>query len=65
MANYWLKLHLRKRGAKSALARKLKVTRATVCNWCYIEIPPERVPAIARETGISLRRLRPDLYPKT
>ena len=55
--------HLKKRGAISDLARRIKVTRATVCNWIYLRIPAERVLEIEKHTGIPRTLLRPDIYP--
>jgi DNA-binding transcriptional regulator YdaS (Cro superfamily) len=49
-------------GGKLALARKLGVTRQATQLW--LVAPVRHVAAIARLTGLSLRDLRPDLYPR-
>jgi biotin operon repressor len=47
-------------GSASALARELGLGRAAVSAWR--ELPIKYLRQISRETGISRRNLRPDLY---
>lgn len=42
------------------LARGLGLTRGAVAQWD--RVPAERVPAVARLTGLSRQSIRPDLY---
>lgn len=49
-------------GGIAALARALNVRHPTFYRWR--KVPPRRVLEIERITGISRRRLRPDLYPE-
>jgi len=47
-------------GGASALARELEISRAAVSHWR--EVPFRHLKRISELTGISRRRLRPDLY---
>ena len=58
---YWL---LRQAGLRPIhVAAKLGVGRAAVSKWCRTGIPPERVIAVEKATGIPRHELRPDIYP--
>lgn len=48
------------RGLLAKVSRGLGVTRATVAKWQTV--PAERVVEIEEISGISRRKLRPDLY---
>jgi DNA-binding transcriptional regulator YdaS (Cro superfamily) len=47
-------------GGASALAKELGITRAAVSHWQ--KVPFRHMKQISEWTGISRRRLRPDLY---
>ncbi len=49
-----------KAGGVNALARALGIASASVAEWR--RVPPGRVPAVSRITGIPLHELRPDLF---
>lgn len=49
-------------GGASVLANRLGVAPSAVSNWRKSGIPAERVPAVARVTGLSFHELRPDLF---
>ncbi len=48
------------RGLIALIARELGITGAAVSLWT--QVPPERVPDVARITGLSRHQLRPDLW---
>lgn len=50
-------------GTATALASKLGLTKQAVCGWK--RVPPGRVLAVERITGISRHDLRPDIYGKS
>lgn len=51
-------------GGPSALAKKLGITPAAISRWLRRgKVPPLRVLAVEKETGVSRKALRPDLYP--
>lgn len=54
------KTALEVRGAASALARELKISRAAVAKW--ERVPAERVVDVERITGIPREVLRPDIF---
>lgn len=56
-----LDLAIEKAGGLTALARKLDITAQAVSQWD--EVPPLRVLAVERASGVSRSDLRPDLYP--
>ena len=45
---------------QATLARKLRVTKMAVNSWT--RVPQHHVRKVASLTGLSLKRLRPDLY---
>lgn len=49
-------------GGPAALGKQLGVSAQAVCQWD--EVPPLRVLAVERASGISRHDLRPDLYPR-
>ena len=49
-------------GGVGALAAPLGITAQAISQWD--EVPPLRVLAVERISGISREHLRPDLYPK-
>ena len=49
-----------KRGRMSELARALQITPAAIKQWNVV--PADKVVMIAAFTGISRKKLRPDLY---
>ena len=52
-------------GGQSALARLLGINRSSVNEWKKRgKIPPTRVLAVEKATGVSRYKLRPDLYPR-
>jgi pyruvate kinase len=55
-----LELALSERLAVTRIAAAVGVTRAAVSQWR--RVPERHLGAVARITGISRRRLRPDLY---
>lgn len=57
-------IDLDKRGAYSALARKLGLTRSIVSAWFSgkVRIPAERAVEVERLTGRKRSELRPDLW---
>lgn len=57
-----LAIAIEKAGTAAELARQLGVTRFAVQQWKATGIPANRVPAIARLTGVPLHQLRPDLF---
>lgn len=48
------------RGLMTRVAEALGINRAAVAMWR--DVPPERVPDVARITGYSRHQLRPDLW---
>ena len=48
-------------GSQSKLARLLGITRQAVDQWK--KVPPLKVLAVERVSGVSRYELRPDLYP--
>jgi hypothetical protein len=61
-ASVWIRawVQLRKRlGRDDDIARALGITRQAMFKWRYV--PTERVPDVARLTGIPAYQLRPDL----
>ena len=48
-------------GGQAALAKEIGVTAQAVSQW--EEVPPLRVLAVERVSGVSRHELRPDLYP--
>lgn len=48
-------------GGQAALAKEIGVTAQAVSQW--EEVPPLRVLAVERASGVSRHELRPDLYP--
>lgn len=63
-ANHPLTSYRRKHDlTRSALARELSVSRATITRWedGDRKIDDDMVPHVVRVTGIPARRLRPDL----
>ena len=56
-----LELALSPRMAVTEIAEALGVSRAAVSQWR--RVPEKHLAIVARLTGISRRRLRPDLYP--
>ena len=53
-----------KGGGQSALARKLGVRPQAVQKWCALgRVPVLRVLAVEALTGVSRKKLRPDIYP--
>ena len=52
----------RKFGGRSKLAAALGISPQAVYKWQ--QVPPMRVIAVERLTGVSRHRLRPDLYPQ-
>lgn len=53
---------IEKKGGVSALAKELGITAQAVSQWD--EVPPHKVIAIERATGVPREQLRPDLYPE-
>lgn len=51
---------IKKAGGVNALAKDLNVTPQAISQWD--EVPPLKVPAVERATGIPRHELRPDLY---
>ncbi len=56
-----LKRAVERAGGQAAFARALGVTPQAVSQWD--EVPPLRVLATERVSGVSRSELRPDLYP--
>jgi DNA-binding transcriptional regulator YdaS (Cro superfamily) len=56
-----LKRAIEAAGGLGILADRLGITAQAVSQWD--EVPPLRVIAVERATGISRSELRPDLYP--
>lgn len=48
------------RGRLTSLAAALAIRPSAILQWD--RIPAERVPAVAKATGLSAHELRPDLY---
>jgi len=48
-------------GGLTKLAASLKISKQAVLQW--EEVPPLRVLAVERASGVSRHELRPDLYP--
>lgn len=48
-------------GGQAKFARRIGVTAQAVSQWD--EVPPLRVLAVERVSGVSRHELRPDLYP--
>lgn len=49
-------------GGARVLAEKLGVFPSAISNWRHDGIPPRRVPAIERLTGVPAHQLRSDLW---
>lgn len=49
-------------GGSAALAKLIGVNRWAVHQWKRSGIPANRLPAVARITGIPMSELRPDLW---
>lgn len=49
-------------GGPVSLADKLGIKHPSICNWDVV--PPRRVIAVERLTGVPRWRLRPDIYPE-
>lgn len=47
-------------GSMAELARKLNITRAAISHWQ--QVPYRHLKEIAKLTGISRKKLRPDIY---
>jgi len=60
-ANTALKRALKAVGGQKALAEKIGVTAQAISQWD--EVPPLRVLAVERVSGVPRHELRPDLYP--
>jgi len=58
--NAALRAAVKEAGSIRALARQLGITHAAIRKWD--RAPAERVIEIERLTGVSRKRLRPDLY---
>ena len=56
-----LKRAVSQAGGQAAFARLIGVTAQAVSQWD--EVPPLRVLAVERVSGVSRHELRPDLYP--
>lgn len=56
-----LKRAIEAAGGPAALGKEVGVSAQAVCQWD--EVPPLRVLAVERASGISRHELRPDLYP--
>lgn len=48
-------------GSVAALAEKLGITKQAVSSWD--RVPMERARSVAAATGVSIHRLRPDVWP--
>ena len=59
--NPGLEAALSRRRAITEIAEALGVSRAAVSQWR--QVPLRHLEAVAKLTGISKRKLRPDLYP--
>jgi DNA-binding transcriptional regulator YdaS (Cro superfamily) len=57
-----LKRAIEAAGGLAALASPLGITMQAVSQW--EEVPPLRVLAVERISGVSRHELRPDLYPR-
>lgn len=55
---------IKKAGSMSALAKLCKVKQPAVHYWLYAKIPAERAMQLEELTGVSRRKIRPDLYGK-
>lgn len=53
-------LRVYRRGLIAELASELGVATSSVCGWD--EVPPERVPEVARILGVGRHQVRPDLW---
>jgi DNA-binding transcriptional regulator YdaS (Cro superfamily) len=49
-----------RRGLMAQIARDLGLTRSAVATWA--RVPAERVPEVARITGLLKHEIRPDLF---
>jgi hypothetical protein len=56
----WLKA---KRGRGAWLARKLDVTHGAILKFASEQVPGDRVLHIQALTGLSVKKLRPDMVP--
>lgn len=50
-----------KRGAQAAIARECGFSKQTMVQWRVV--PPTRVLAVEKVTGVPRHLLRPDIYP--
>lgn len=53
----WLEEH-----SQTELADKIGVTQGAISQWLKRGVPPRRVKAVEKVTGIPRERLRPDIY---
>jgi len=56
-----LKRAIKEAGGQAEFARLMGITAQAVSQWD--EVPPLRVLAVERISGVSRQELRPDLYP--
>lgn len=58
-----LRRYLARKGATQAeLADKLGINQSTLSRWLTRGVPPMRVRAVAKATGLTPAQLRPDLW---
>ncbi len=51
-------------GTREKVAKEIGVTPAAISQWRRSGVPPKRVLAVERATGISRHELAADLYPR-
>ena len=56
-----LKIAIERAGGQAEFARRMGITTQAVSQWD--EVPPLRVLAVERLSGVPRHELRPDLYP--
>ena len=58
-----LRQYLARKGqTQTDLADRLGINQSTLSRWCVRGVPPTRVKALAKATGLTPAQLRPDLW---
>ncbi len=53
---------IERNSTQAELAKRIGVTQGAISQWLKRGVPPRRVRAVEKVTGIPRERLRPDIY---